>query len=222
MPPLPSVPNTARVRQEFTLGDGRKGFCVHHYQWTGGPAASADMVDLATNVRSVYTGFWLPHMDPGLSVGFTDAVDLSNPSGAGGSVIGNNAGGGGGNSNDSLAVVVKWVIARRYKGGKPKSYLPGAADMLSLEANGVSTATRNGADTWAVHMLSDPAAGSYPNITAPKLVMVSYYSGFHNVTLPSGRQVSRPTLRSTPQIDPITGHTTNLIYGHQRRRSTTF
>jgi hypothetical protein len=50
-------------------------------------------------------------------------------------------------------------------------------------------------------------------------VNVSYFSGFTNVTFPSGRIRPVPKLRSVPLVDTVTSWSTNPNVASQRRRN---
>ncbi len=112
-------------------------------------------------------------------------------------------------------------IARRYRGGHPRTYL-GALVSADLAGPAIWNATTLASlvTAWA-GLMGDIAARVDTWTASPgaQHVNVSYYFGFHNVTYPSGRVRSVPTLRSTPVIDFVTNYGSNPNVCSQRRRN---
>jgi len=118
------------------------------------------------------------------------------------------------------AMVIRKKIARRYRGGHPRIYVPGMLQSF------LASATQ-----WASSPLATVVAGYNAFITAATAasnpaaigtiehVNVSYFSGFTNKTFPSGRTHPVPTPRATPVVDLIIGTVGNPTPGSQRRRN---
>lgn len=122
--------------------------------------------------------------------------------------------------SNAVSLVLKKVVARRYRGGHPRFYL-----------YGLSTTDRNDTRTWDATHLGN-IVGSFQTFinacianTNPAAigtithVSVSYFLGFHNVTFPSGRVASVPTPRGTPVVDQVINITGNPVIASQRRRN---
>jgi hypothetical protein len=129
------------------------------------------------------------------------------------------------NANTSLpsglAMVIKARIARRYRGGHPKTYLMGIPNAGLVGGNQWSAGTMAGVIAAWNLWISD-CLTSVPLAAAPATeVNVSYYAGFHSVQLPSGRWTNIPTLRGTPHVDSVLGHSINSTAASQRRRNET-
>jgi hypothetical protein len=120
---------------------------------------------------------------------------------------------------NGVAMVIKEKIARRYRGGHPRVYLPGAvitwlsnADLWNPTNTAVVLTSWN---AFVSDILTNvPAAAA----TAAE-VNVSYFTGFTNVTFPSGRVHAVPSRRVTPLVDVILSHSVNGKPASQRRRN---
>jgi hypothetical protein len=118
------------------------------------------------------------------------------------------------------AFVIRFKLARRYRGGHPRFYIVG----------GSSGDVQNG------DQLTPAAIGAYQvgfgafigaSVAAPPAavgtlvhVNVHYFSGFHNVTFPTtGRVRSVPTALAVPTVDTVLSYSTNPLVASQRRRN---
>jgi hypothetical protein len=115
---------------------------------------------------------------------------------------------------------VEYGIARRYRGGKPRSYFPfGVAGDYATDATwsgSLVTAVNSGVTAFyaAIAALSIGAMGTLAHVN------LSYYKGFTNVTNPSGRERAVPTYRSSALLDTVTGYSAKTVMGSQKRRRT--
>jgi hypothetical protein len=192
-----------------------------YLHYTGTPPTSLDLGGFcnavtaawATNLRSLF--------GPQMTFGPPNAEDLGSSSGASGAGSGTSTG-----SRTGLAIAagssinVRFLIARRYRGGKPKVYLSAgeAADVVAgnLWSGAMVTATATGWQAFMSAILPTPWTGA----GTVSHVNVSYYNGFTVVTNPvTGRARNVPTLRGTPLVDTITGYSVDPQMGSQRRRN---
>lgn len=150
------------------------------------------------------------------------AEDLSTPSSAVG--IDGTAYGGtrsGGMLPAGVAAVVSHEIARRYRGGKPRSYLNAGSDsdLLSpqLWTTAFAAALLAGFNAWvaAVQIITTGP------ITGCSFMNISYYHGFTNFLYPSGRYKAIPTPRVVPTEDLWVNSKVNPNVASQRRRNQT-
>lgn len=223
MPALPSVPGAAKVAVTFIDNQTlHKPMVRFHYHWTSGTPDSSDMLALATNVYNVWAvefatndftanGTMLKAVAEDLSsatgpIGEYDHVtNATGPSGTGGQVCG----------------LVNWKIARRYRGGKPKTFVPLVSTFAMSDEAHITTGFQGRIQRIANNLAGGSGtvlAATYPNISGLHMVNVSYFEGFTNYTKPSGRESSRPTVRSSPLLDTITGWAVPLLPATQRRR----
>jgi hypothetical protein len=122
----------------------------------------------------------------------------------------------------SSSLIVKFGMARRYRGGKPKVFLAGAPESaLTDNQDWNVTITAAMLAAWTAMLVA--VTGAMPvgggDTTVLTQVNVSYYNGFTNHLELSGRYRAVPTLRATPLIDPITTWSINPKVGSQRRRN---
>jgi hypothetical protein len=111
-------------------------------------------------------------------------------------------------------------IARRYRGGKPKSFFPwGVVTDFSSPQLWTSAFANSATGDYATFIAAVRAiaAGS---TTLSNYVNVSYFSGSTVVINPvTGRARNVPTLRTGgPVVDSIVASTANTRIGSQRRR----
>jgi hypothetical protein len=111
------------------------------------------------------------------------------------------------------------LIARRYRGGKPRQYWPFGVitDLQTAQVwlNAFVTACTTGFTNHTAGM----TGLTWPGGQLQTEVNVSYYQGFKVVTSPTtGRARNVPTPRSTPLIDAATGSRINQRIATQRRR----
>lgn len=224
MPTLPSVSNVARVRI-FTYDSQTRhqSVNIHHFRWDSGVAAATDMDALADQVAAAYnTLYSTAYISPNSSMDGQDAQDLSNSSGAYGSSVNfNRAGAGSVGTFGNVAACMNWRIGRRYRGGKPKTFIGNLSDSALGSESQFSAGFITALNAWATALYSGSGAvltHTYPNISGLHLVNVSYFSGYTNYTRSSGRESSRPTLRVSPLVDTIIGANLRTLPSSQRRR----
>jgi hypothetical protein len=147
-------------------------------------------------------------------------TDLSDPAGGVGISSGSSTSTrSGGALPMGTALVMSYLIARKYRGGKPRTYFQWgtSADLNTQRAWGTSFTgacnTAMAAFTTAVNGFSSGGC----SLSNP--ANVSYYQGFNTVGPDAqGRFRYPPKLRTAPHVDVITGHVAQLTVGSQRRR----
>lgn len=118
-----------------------------------------------------------------------------------------------GTSVDDAAccLVVSWKIGLRYRGGKPRTYLPGPVASIVVNGSDVETTALGNLITAAGNFKNDVNALTAGNITGVELGTVSYFTAGGSETIP-------PTYRTPPIFVPYTGAGANPKIGTQRRR----
>lgn len=190
------------------------------FRYTGSPPNAAACTALATDLSNAVeaeNALW--HEDTTL-LG-VKITDLSSVSGGVGQVtVAQNglitapplAGG--------TAVVVNYLINRRYRGGKPRSYFPwlSSGSLITRQQWGATDVNNvlAGVETIMAAFIGATSGGC----TISAHANVSYYSGFTVVTNPvTGRARNVPKLRLDPQVDDVVGTTVLSRPGSQRRRN---
>jgi hypothetical protein len=119
-----------------------------------------------------------------------------------------------------MCVLVNFLITRRYRGGKPRWYLPwgGGGDLTSRQEWTAGFITNV---TSAISAIRTGFIGASSGSTSvSNQVNVSYYSGFTAVENPiTHRWRNVPTLRATPAVGVIESYSVAGLVSSQRRRN---
>lgn len=222
MAPLPAVSEVVRVDLKYTWASDTDVLNRFFVTYTGTAPTVANLNTFCAAVRGAWNTNLKAFAQTAVVLTQTEATDLTSSSAARGldstSVTGTRNGA---ILPAQTSVVVRLAIARRYRGGKPRIYMPlfDSTDLQNGQAwKSASTASLlTSVNAFFAAVLAAPWAGA----TLNSLVNVSYYNGFHNVTYPSGRVRSVPTLRGTPTVDTVTAFSINPAPGTQRRRAMT-
>ncbi len=221
MPALPPVANVVRVDVLFSLpGDPNAEFRkFFHYV---GALSQADAQAWVSAIHAAFNTRMASQLYAGVTQKQTTLTDLTSASAPQALDATPHAMA---NANTSLpsglAMVIKDRIARRYRGGHPKTYLPGIPNANLVGGNQWSAGGMAGVlAAWNL-WISD-CLNAVPALAAPASeVNVSWYQGFHVVVLPSQRTRNVPTLRPVPVVDTILAHSINSTAASQRRRNET-
>jgi hypothetical protein len=148
-----------------------------------------------------------------------DVLDIATTAGASGIWSGNNPGTDTGTSLPSqVATNVEFKISRRYRGGKPRMFLPSATLGNEVDAGHWSTSYVTQVNTQCTAFFAAIAALSVGAVGSLTHINLSYYSGFTNITNSSGRERAVPKYRATALVDHVTGYNTKLLMSSQKRR----
>jgi hypothetical protein len=222
-PPLPDNP-TIRVRTIFSSGGSGELGSRFYLNYTGGPASGADLTTLAGDIETAYAthlvGLW--------AVNFTlteiDCLDITTEMGNSGTWTGTEAGSRTGSTlPDQCCTNVEFDVAERYRGGKPRIYLPPG---VSGDLATVSTYSSDFVDLVNTDMalafaeITGLSVGSLGTLTH---VLLSYYKGYNTSTPPwRGPGFKYPPKYRSPNAISmdIKGYACKRIIGSQRRRRT--
>lgn len=222
MPALPVVPDVLKVT--LSVGndvDVNKTLNILHFGYS---TAAPDSTACATLAAAI-EGYWSTNckslLTSSSALDEVKVTDLSSDSGGVGTWTGSTTGTRAGQINSAqLAFLVQMLIATRYRGGKPKTFLPFgvAPDLTNQGAWGGSfiTAVTDGWNAFIAAILADTSAVTFTN-----QVCVSYY-GPPNVVITNpvtGRARTVSTVRAVPKVYPITGYTYQTEVATQRRRT---
>lgn len=217
MPALPSAPNCLRIRFLHTVGnDTNTGW---HLFFRGDKAANgAQMSAVVVAAQTAWGTNFAPLTSADTTLTRTNGTDLSDPAGTFAedptTHVGTRVGG---FLPASTCMLYNMVIGRRYRGGKPRVYLPvgvqpdlsnaqtwnaALANSVNTAMSAVVTAIENSIKTWS---------------STADLVNISYYH-LVNVAPPGSTPIYKTVLRDSPQVDPIVGRQANLTVSSQRRR----
>lgn len=189
--------------------------------YSGSAPSAANCVTLATDVATAWSSHLAAVCYELISLTEVDILDIATEVGASGQWTGSDSGSmSSATLTANAAINVEYQIARRYRGGKPRMFLPppdGTALASVDKYSGTFVSTVNSAIAAFFAAVTGSSVGSMGSLTH---VNLSYYKGFTNVTNSSGRERAAPTYRATPLMDTVTGYATKAVVGSQRRRRT--
>lgn len=219
MPALPAVPQVLKYVTSWKVDADTTAIQVNYWSYSGGPPSGANLATMAAAAVTDGSTAFQSLCQAAIGMESCEITDLTSSSAA-------QASGGtpwagtrtGGALAPGTAVVVSHSISRRYRGGKPRNYLPLGVS-TDITGAGIWSATPLAAFTagWATYKAA--ILGSGTGCTITNQVNVSYYHGSTPETLPSGRVRNKPTLRAVPLVDIINSSHAEAIIGSQRRRN---
>jgi hypothetical protein len=121
--------------------------------------------------------------------------------------------------NANVCALLHFSVARRYRGGKPKMFLPYGTTADQADNRSWVPGFVSGMATAWDSFITSIQGSAWTGGTIGSQANVSYYAGFHSVQYPpSNRYKNVPTPRGTPIVEAITGVTCATVFGSQRRR----
>lgn len=205
MAPLPPVSNAIKAQLGWFIDNNARVENVLHFLVSGGPPSASVCAALAADFQAAQISQFssVTHTTNGFEP--CTVTDISSTSGAQGTGGTQQGGAMTGSYNVAqTALVMNHHIARRYRGGKPRTYLP-VGNQASLLTPGQWSASfcTSIATKWANFITSCLAATS-GGVSVTSFVSVSYY--LHG------------SLRGTPVTDQVITSTARQTVGSQRRR----
>lgn len=219
MPAMQPVPEVLKFRIVWTVDGDPAAMTGHYFKYSGGPPSGTDCATMGSAAVSAGHTRFGPYALDTVGMAECEVTDLTSPTSAQGTGGTAWAGSQTSMTPPGAAVLVNHAIARRYRGGKPRTYLPlGYSEVITSDGFW-SNALVSGVDTaWGEWVADVIAASSGCSLT--NIVNVSYFDGFTNVPYGSPTKYRRvPTPRIPPVVDVITAHTTSKVIASQRRRN---
>jgi hypothetical protein len=222
MPALPDVPGVLAVVLHYNDNADVNAITRQYFSYVGSAPSPAQCVTIAEDIGAAWGTHLAALFGEGGGLAKVQVTDLTSPTSGQGEYPSNIAGTRSGSIlPNAVALLMNGQIARRYRGGKPRQYLP--AGVASDIATG---------GAWAAEFTT-AAATDYPAFisecegivvgatTLDESVNVSYYEGFvssqNPVTL---RWRTIPKVRpGGAQVDQITSWIPNGKPASQRRRN---
>lgn len=220
--PLPDV-SAVRVRLDYTQTDGYKGGSRFFLSYSGSAPTSANCTTLASDVESA----WLSNL--AVLIGDTwaltqvDVLDISTDTGLSGVWTGTETATRSGTPLPAqCASGVEYDIPLRYRGGKPRMYLPPGVQSDLLDAGHYQSGYVGGLAAGVAAFMAQLATLTIGSMGTLAHINLSYYKGFTNVTNSSGRTRAAPKYRATALSSPVTGYAgKSMVSSQKRRRSAT-
>lgn len=218
--PPPASP-CVRVRLIYNDAAGNEAGSRFYLSYTGSAPSGANASTLASDVH----GAWASHLASLVSSSFAlievDVLDIATDTGLSGQWTGQE------NGTDAASILpasaatnVEFNIARRYRGGKPRMFLP-PPDNNQLNTQAAWKASFVAAvNTGIAAFFAELEALDIGSMGTLAHVNLSYYQGFKNITNSSGRERAVPQYRTSALLDTVTGYACKTIVGSQKRRRT--
>jgi len=219
MPPL--APPGQVIKVAFNTNDDASHLAGSRFflSYTGADPSAGDLNTLATDVATAWNSNIAAVVYTGEHLSQVVCTDLSSDTGAEGAWTGSHAGTVGGNPIPANAcAVVNHQISRRYRGGRPRTYLRCGVSAVMEGTNEWTTAFQGDVLTAWQAFIAEVLALTGFGFTLQDDVNVSWYSGNRVFTTPTGRARNIPIARVTPIVDDITNSSVAIKIGSQRRR----
>jgi hypothetical protein len=204
MPPRPAVDKVLKI--EFTgIYASSRWANIMHAAYAGSAPSVADLNGMASDLADLYELQFLSLVSETVDLTEIKVTDLTSDTAAVGLWTGSKLGTGTGTPLPAnVALVVSWAIARRYRGGHPRTYFIGQETADQADVNTWKDAHAADYNTSAGTFL-DGVNGMAVGATSPLVLgSVSYVTG------------GDP--RVTPIFDPFIGHFVHPRIDSQRRR----
>jgi hypothetical protein len=223
VPALPPIPNTLKLELgfEYTIPARLFGSRLFFSFGAGQIPTVADLHSFCVTAANDWNTYLAPHMSSDRQLASIIAQDMSSQTGAVAEATGIGAGlSAGAAIVGNACTVINFAIARHYRGGKPKIFLPlgTESDLLDQTAWGSPylTALTTAWQSW----VSALTAVTTPSFNTSAQVAVSYYAGYQKTTPPwRGPGFPYPlAVRPTPLTYPVTAFAVRARIGSQRRR----
>ena len=217
---LPAVPSVVRVQLKFTFGVDLDVLSRFYVEYTGSAPTNAQMVTFATAVASAVNTDLSSQYCNQCTLTEVIAEDLTSSTGAVGSATvsygGSNGSWGG---TLSSALLINFLIQRRYRGGKPRIYFPPPSNSQLTNPDQWSSSFLTTFSTHWGSFMTAVLAAVWTGGGSLSQVSVSYYEGFTAFAGPTGRYRNIPKLRTGgPVIDAVSSTAINQRPANQRRR----
>lgn len=192
-----------------------------YLSYSGTAPSAADCITLATGIATAWNTDLAQLVQSEYSLTEVDVLDIATLTGHSGQWVGSHPGGDASTSTpQQVATNVEFQIGRRYRGGKPRMYLPPPGRAAYAGENRWSTAFVAQSNTQVLAFFNAVKALTVGAMGTLAHVNLSYYQGFSNVTNSSGRIHAAPKYRASALVDAVTGYKTNALMSSQRRRRT--
>lgn len=205
MPPLPNVANVLKAQFQWTYGSDANVMTHIFFNYTTAAPSTSQLATYAAALRAAAVTNFVPLSHSSVALRTVTCIDLSTNATAPGTASGTSTGTRTGSALfASTAVLINMTIARRYRGGHPRIYLPFGVTSDIQDAQHWTTAFQNLVQTnFNAFVGSVLNVGSTPPV-CNYVANLSYYQGGQ--------------LRGGPLVDPVSAYPVNPVPGTQRRR----
>lgn len=223
MPKLPDVPQVLQFKYRWTVGLDTTCFTTLHFHYTGTPPSNSDCIQLATHAANAVLSGVHSQQGPWVTLTQITCTDLSSDSsGTGVHPVSSTGTAVGGQLPASACVLMNYLIQRRYRGGKPRTYWPMGTDTDLQDPQTWKTASVTAFQNAIQDTLLNTQNGTWAGGAMDSFGSVSYVEDhkWSQVNPPDGPWKSYPVYRAVGEYDQISTSTVNPRVGTQRRRIT--
>lgn len=217
MPALKDVQNVIRVVLKYTYGIDVDVINRYYVKYGGTTPDNTALTTFANNISTAWGANLGPMCTTPVTLTSVTCTDLTSPTAAQGISSTTHAGTRvGGVLSASTCGMIDFHIQRRYRGGKPRIYLPVGSGTDLNNAQTWSTTFQTALfSAWNAFLSGGtPPAG----MTLAGQCNVSYYKGFEVKTGSTGRAFNKALPRDVPVVDLITSAAVDPRLATQRRR----
>jgi len=208
-----------RARLDYTQGDTFLAGSRFYLSYSGGTPTAGNCSTLATDIGNAWNTNLASLVTSEFGLAEVDVLDITTDTGASGQALVNFPGTRSGTGLPAqCAMNVEFGIARRYRGGKPRMFLPGGTQGDLLNPGKFGAAYIGDVQTGFAAFFAEIEALSIGSMGTLTHVNLSYYKGFTNLTNSSGRERAVPKYRDTAVVDTVNGYFPKAVIGSQRRR----
>lgn len=216
--PLPDTP-CVRVRLVYNQSDGFEGGNRFYLSYSGSAPTAANCATLAADVEAAWVANCAAVINEDWALVEVDVLDIATDSGLSGQWSGSESGTVSGTPLPAqCATGIEYDIARRYRGGKPRIYLPPPTQTQLLNPSTYTSGFQSTAGGVVADFFAAIEADTVGSMGTLDHVNLSYYKGFTNITNSSGRERAVPTYRATALHDAVEGYAAKARISSQRRR----
>jgi len=224
MAPVPPPESPClRVRLIYNTYADRSAGSRFYLSYEGTAPTAGNCSTLAADIGAAWETNLAPVVNDAYGLAEVDVIDIATDAGSSGqSTTGWSGSRSGTTMPDQCATNIEYDIARRYRGGKPRMYLPPG-----------STADQANPSTWSgtfVGEVNTAIAAFFTEIEALTVgavgalahVNLSYYNGYSTTTPPWRGPGFKypPKYRAAALLDTVNGYATKPVTGSQKRRRT--
>jgi hypothetical protein len=203
-PPIP--PGIARVAISG-LYLGHKWASVYYLQLTGSAIVAADLNTLSGDIAAAWNTRYNANLSNNVSITQVAIVYIPSVGNeVNGSWTGSHAGTAGSSDveNAGTCAVINWKISAYYRGGHPRTYLPGLLNANITNGSQIGSGELTNLATASTGFLADNNGFTTTNISGVAMGTLSY--------------AHANTWRNPPIFRPYTGCSIRGVIGSQRRR----
>jgi hypothetical protein len=216
--PPPAIP-CVRVRLIYTTDVETEAGSRFFLSYSGAAPTAGNCITLAGDIAALWNTDLAPIIVSNFSLTEVDVQDIATDSGASGQWTGSHPGSFSGLEIPfSAANNVEYGISRRYRGGKPRMFLPPPSQSAMATGGQWTDTFLTDVTNQVPAFFSGVEALTVGSMGTLDHVNLSYYKGFTNVTNSSGRERAVPTYRAAALVDTVESYIPKREIGSQRRR----